>query len=184
MGLDSVEFVLALEDSFGIEIPNASAELMSTPRDVINYLVGALPRADTGPCLSQHAFYKLRTALRSQSGIARAAITPDSELDAFVPRQGRSAAWESVRTYLGVRKLPGPPAESDWLGRLSWWRPRRPRQVVRHMVAYSPRSFLANDGWTPSQISQVVVALCEEEFGISMRDFTLDSEFARDMGVD
>ena len=184
MGLDSVAFVIALEESFGIEIPDASAERMLTPRDVIDYLAGVLPLAETGRCLSQHAFYQLRAALRLRSGISDAAITPDSELDRVVPRHERSTAWEEIRSDLGAKSFPGPPAERDWLGRLSWWKPRRPCQVVRHVVAYSARSLLEADAWTSSQINEVVVTLCEVEFGINMRHFSLDSEFGRDLGVD
>lgn len=46
MGLDSVELVLALEGEFGVEIPEAAAERMRTPRDVIEWLVAALNRRE------------------------------------------------------------------------------------------------------------------------------------------
>ena len=46
MGLDSVELVLALEGEFGVEIPEAAAEQMRTPRDVIEWLVAAQERRE------------------------------------------------------------------------------------------------------------------------------------------
>ncbi|RKY40003.1 MAG: acyl carrier protein [Candidatus Omnitrophota bacterium] len=36
--LDTVELVMALEEEFGIEIPDSDAEKMSTVGDVINYI--------------------------------------------------------------------------------------------------------------------------------------------------
>ncbi len=46
MGLDSVELVLALEGEFGVEISEAAAEQMRTPRDVIEWLVAAQERRE------------------------------------------------------------------------------------------------------------------------------------------
>lgn len=39
MGLDAVELVLAFEEEFGIAIPDAAAEKMRTPRDVIDFVL-------------------------------------------------------------------------------------------------------------------------------------------------
>lgn len=39
MGLDAVELVLAFEEEFGIAIPDAVAEKMRTPRDVIDFVL-------------------------------------------------------------------------------------------------------------------------------------------------
>lgn len=46
MGLDGVELVMALEEEFGVEIPEAAAAQMRTPRDVIEWLVAAQQRGE------------------------------------------------------------------------------------------------------------------------------------------
>jgi len=46
MGLDGVELVMAWEEEFGVEIPEAAAEKMRTPRDVIEWLVAAKERGE------------------------------------------------------------------------------------------------------------------------------------------
>jgi hypothetical protein len=38
MGLDSVEFVMAVERAFDIDIPDAAARTMVTPGDMVDYL--------------------------------------------------------------------------------------------------------------------------------------------------
>jgi len=186
VGLDAVEYISAIEESFNVAIPDAEAARMVTPRHVVDYLTMQVPVATDGPCLSQRAFYRLHAALREQSrGDPLPLITPDTALDAIVPRRARAQAWQRVRDQLGAAKFPGPPTPADWFSRLAWWRPRRVRDVVRHVVAYAPRAVLGEHGWTRPQIAGVVTALCEEEFGVDMRRrFTLDSEFVRDMGVD
>lgn len=44
--MDSVELVMAYEESFGIAIPDAAAGKMRTPRDVIEWLVAAQERGE------------------------------------------------------------------------------------------------------------------------------------------
>ena len=36
--LDTVELVMALEEEFGVEIPDEEAELLKTVEDLVNYL--------------------------------------------------------------------------------------------------------------------------------------------------
>ncbi len=42
--LDTVELVMALEEGFGIEIPDEDAEKITTVKDAINYIEGHLPK--------------------------------------------------------------------------------------------------------------------------------------------
>lgn len=48
MGLDSVELVMAIEEEFGIEIEDAAAETMQTPRIMIDYISMRCPDRERG----------------------------------------------------------------------------------------------------------------------------------------
>ena len=43
--LDTVELVMALEEGFGMEIPDEDAEKITTVKDAISYIVGHLPKS-------------------------------------------------------------------------------------------------------------------------------------------
>ena len=43
--LDTVELVMALEEGFGIEIPDEDAEKITTVRDAINYIEAHQPKS-------------------------------------------------------------------------------------------------------------------------------------------
>jgi acyl carrier protein len=43
--LDTVELVMAFEDTFGIEVPEDAAEKITTVQNAIDYIVGAKKRA-------------------------------------------------------------------------------------------------------------------------------------------
>jgi acyl carrier protein len=43
--LDTVELVMALEEGFGIEIPDEDAEKITTVKDAINYIESHMPKS-------------------------------------------------------------------------------------------------------------------------------------------
>ena len=67
MGLDLVEYVIAIEAAFEIDIPDADARHLETPAKLIDYLCARLGESADGPPLVQTAFYWLRGALAANS---------------------------------------------------------------------------------------------------------------------
>jgi hypothetical protein len=59
MGLDLVEFAFAVENAFGLYIPDPEAADLVTPELLVDYLVKRLPPADTRQHLDQVAFYRI-----------------------------------------------------------------------------------------------------------------------------
>jgi hypothetical protein len=47
-GLESTEFVIAVENALGLPIPDGDFREARTPRDLVNYLVGRIPEVDPG----------------------------------------------------------------------------------------------------------------------------------------
>jgi len=60
MGLDSVEILMKVEDTFGIKIPDQEAEQILTVGDFHNSVWHHLSGKHSDKCKSQHLFYKLR----------------------------------------------------------------------------------------------------------------------------
>jgi acyl carrier protein len=69
MGLDAVELVMAYEGEFGIEIPDADAEAMATPKDVIDYIMRFLQAAGGKPDRARVA-QKIKEITLEQSGLS------------------------------------------------------------------------------------------------------------------
>jgi len=51
--LEKIEAIMALEDEFGLEIPDSDVENISTVQDAIDYVVQALSRTTSRSSLSQ-----------------------------------------------------------------------------------------------------------------------------------
>lgn len=100
MGLDTVELVLALEEEFGLQIPDDAATRLTTPGEVADYLCTRLRMDQTDPCPSQCGFYQLRKAINGRWGRARAGIRPDTPLGQLL-RGGARERWRALEEELG-----------------------------------------------------------------------------------
>ena len=83
MGLDSVELVMAVEEEFGISIPDADAQKMLTPKEVINFVesrrdLDSLPRPKGNTSRAEIAKTVKRLVIE-QLGIPEAVYGEDKE---------------------------------------------------------------------------------------------------------
>lgn len=76
MGLDLVEFVLAIEEEFDIQIPADAAENINTPRDLINYLT-AIPKIRENRSRDYVAL-TVMMILEDEIGVSRDEMSEDS----------------------------------------------------------------------------------------------------------
>lgn len=105
MGLDGVELVMAFEEAFAVQISDADAEKMITPRDVVDFVFRTRNSKTKGPCLTRRAFHQLRLRLMNE-GHPRAEIRLETQLPAFFPRTGRCEKWKRVRGDFASRQWP------------------------------------------------------------------------------
>lgn len=76
MGLDAVELVLAVEDIFGIEIPDTAAERMATVGDLHAYIVAELQRQGRTALSADIAMDMLRNLICFQLRVPRESVVP------------------------------------------------------------------------------------------------------------
>lgn len=107
MGLDSVELVLAVEEEFGITVDDANTISLTTPRILADYVASRLGtlHADHGRCLSQAAFYRIRSVLVKQFGALRKDVKPTSPLDRFL-KDNLRRQWRELASAVEATQLP------------------------------------------------------------------------------
>jgi acyl carrier protein len=186
MGLDIVEMMMAIEQGFGVEIPDDAAARMRTPRDVVTWLEGILPVGSGGVCLSQRAFYRLRERCGHHLRLPSRALRPATRLDDVLDADARRGAWQAIGADLGAEKWPAP-ASSTWLGRHpdDARRPATAGEAARYLATGYPRTLLSEgEGWSRREIERAVIAIVERDSGVDMREHTLESSFVDDLGMD
>ena len=109
MGLDAVELVMDVEESFGIDISNEDAQQFRTVGDLFEFLKCRTDLAPTGTCLSASTFYEIRNGLRS-AGITQR-FAPSTDLVAVLSKKrSRRSVWNSLaqNTQLKLPELVRP----------------------------------------------------------------------------
>ena len=115
MGLDIVELIMRAEEEFEIEIPDADAEMLSTPGALCDYVenrLAALRTYSSSSCPTSLAFYTVRRELM-QLGIERRHVTPQTSLETLWPRSERSHNWDALGKALHF-ELPSLRRSSGW----------------------------------------------------------------------
>lgn len=179
MGLDLVEFTIAVEDAFQIGIPDADAARIRTPGLLVDYLTTRLPKSDSTSCLEQRAFYVVREAAMRVFDQARSSVHPDLRWDDLIPPGKRRDYWHLLHHAAGTSKWPrltlfgNFPGDTATVG-----------GTARYLAAYIPGA-LKREGhktWSRPEIEHGIRLLMAQEFGIA--DFRWDQEFSRDLGLD
>ena len=176
MGLDGVAIVMAAEQIFGIDIPDAAAGRLRTPRMLLDYVAARVARAADVDCLSQRTFYRVRHGLRSQL----AALVPEPGLEtpikAIVHKDQWDRVWTALRTAVGE---PFWPERMPWPGMLGFG-PKTIRELVLHIVRHLPAPTLGSP-WTRAQLEAALRRIILEEIG--QERFSLNADFVRDLGI-
>ena len=183
MGLDTVEVVLRIEDTFGISIPDEVATGLFTPNDVIDYILTQVEVSNEPlPCLTQKAFHLLRRSFIRTLHIPRRSFRLDVPLKSLIPDDQKEELWGEIGRDMGMKEWPS-------IFRPKWLRAMFPHgcQNVRELVDYLLRHDLVRvkgeeRKWTRTQVKDVLWRVIKDETGVE--DFTGESRFVADMGVD
>ena len=122
MGLDLLEFVMSIEEHFGIEISDKDAVYLNTHQEVIDYLIKNLKinEKQSLPCETQKAFYRVRRVLIEIARIPRQTIFPSARLEELLSQSERQRIWKDLKKSLGITRWPrlGYPS---WIDRILWY---------------------------------------------------------------
>jgi hypothetical protein len=103
MGLDFVEVVLEVEDSFGIKIPDEVAGDIETVGQLYEFVLAARPSCETARgCLSSATFRMIRRAILQTPQRTSMRLRPRHSVSAVMPRSGRQQFWKRLQKELGL----------------------------------------------------------------------------------
>ena len=184
MGLDLVEYVMAIEDAFEIAIPDADAGRLTTPAELIEYVCAHLGESSDGAPLAQTAFYRLRAALIVELGVSRDQVRPRTAI-ADLTHRSESDVWKAVAERLNVssKVLTHAPA-ARWLAKMIRAPGRTIGDAAEQLAMLRPAALKESPPtWTRAQITEVVLQLLEHETGLTIAPSLLNASFIRDLGM-
>jgi acyl carrier protein len=178
MGLDGVELVLAVEETFGISIPDTVAFEMTTPAMMILFVqqaVNSLPERKA--CISQRAFHKVRGSLMKSTGVSRRDVTLKTPIRKLFSGPQRAEHWRDFKDYAGLPALPDLGFGSGWL-----FGPTSVKEIVSAAISVMSNDMRDERSWTNEEVRQIVRKIISEQLGVEK--FRDTDEFVRDLGLD
>jgi acyl carrier protein len=178
MGLDAVELVLAVEEAFGIAIPDSVAAEMITPAILISYVQQAVSaRPERKACISQRAFHKVRASLMKATGVGRRDVTLKTPIRRLFSGPQRTEHWRDFKGYAGLPVLPNLGFGSGWL-----FGPTSVKDLVSGAISAMSDDMREERSWTSEEVRQIVRQIISEQ--LAVEKFKDTDEFVRDLGLD
>jgi len=182
MGLDSVELVMAIEEEFGIEIPNEDAEQITTVGQMYDFLRKTLHSTPPAHCMTQRMFYRVRRAIIENYGVPKQSITLDTKLKDLVPEQHLKNKWPYLDLFA---ELDFPKLDRNW-----WPVARRTstdvltlRELLTAMTTLNAEKLLVEPG-SDEEIWVRLTKVIQRQLNVELREIQPDASFTRDLGVD
>lgn len=108
MGLDGVELVMSVEETFGFEFSDPEVEKIATVGDFYDAVwekIKYKEQLDNKRCKSSVLFYKIRNLFIIKYKIKRENIKPNSKLESIIPKKAIKDEWIIISRDLKL-KLP------------------------------------------------------------------------------
>ncbi len=105
MGLDSIEILIKVEDSFGIKIPDEEAEQILTVSDFHDTVWRHLSSKQSDKCQSQLLFYRLRKSFVEEFGFSTQQLTLNTSPEEIFPKTNRRQIYSNFANRINL-KLP------------------------------------------------------------------------------
>jgi len=102
MGLDSVELIMDVENTFQITISDPEAENISTVGDMYELVLKKIDYSDNHLCKTQVLFYKMREILSRHCHINRKTISPNTNLNDLFERDTIKSKWKAIQDELHI----------------------------------------------------------------------------------
>ncbi len=114
MGLDSIEILMKVEDTFGIKIPDQEAEKILTVGDFHNAVWRHLSDKHSDKCKSQYLFYKLRRSFADTFNFPPQRLKLDTSPEEIFPKTNRRQVYLSFADLTNL-KLPDLALTKPWM---------------------------------------------------------------------
>jgi len=180
-GLDTVELVMAIEEEFGLEIPDEDAERMTTVGETYEWLRRRLASTPATECLTQKVFYKLRRALVEGYKLRRRAISPEMRLDYLLSQEEIEDGWPYLEVAMNM-KLPDFKTSFELLGfKLSEHRLTM-RELVSGLIKLNSSQF-SEERDTDEEVWRRLLDVIVAQLNVNRDEVTYNASFTRDLGA-
>ena len=197
MGLDSVELVMAIEDKFGIAIPDVECEQIATVQQMADSVFEKIKLKPNEKCLSQIVFYRIRKAFE-QFGNEKRNITPNTKMSELLSETDLKNDWTRLGIRIGL-KIPDLVdldldktlnREVKFLGfkifdRTEPVAENTLRKFTDWIVSMNYDKLISIENISSKyEIERIICGITEDRIGVPVSEIELHHSFTNDLGID
>ena len=197
MGLDSVELVMAIEDKFGISIPDAECEQIATVQQMADSVFEKIKLNPNQKCLSQIVFYRIRRAFE-QFENEKNTITPNSKMSDLLSKKDLKNDWTRLGIRIGL-KIPDLVdldldktlnKEVRFLGfkifdRTEPIAENTLKKFTDWIVSMNYDQLISIENISSKyEIERIICGITEDRIGVPISEIELHHSFTNDLGID
>jgi Acyl carrier protein len=182
MSLDSVELVMAIEEEFGISIPDDDAEKIVTVGLTYEWLKQHVASSDPIACLTQRVFYKLRRALVQNYDLNRNEISPDTRLSDLISPWLIEKGWPFLQMFIDL-KTPSFAEANERLAFSLSDRTLTMRELVDSLITLNGKA-LSPEKLSEDEIWKRLVRVVVEQTNARVEEVVYEAYYSKDLGID
>lgn len=181
MGLDGIDLLMEVEESFDTPIPDGAAKGMRTPGDMFDHLSrSGFAATPVGPCLAQAVFNRLRRAVVAEFRVDRKKVTPRTVITQAVPRFVYGARRKSLVKRLDFRRPPPLLASMNWFRRnYGTFGDLAGEILARNYGVLAEQA----GAWNPREAWNCLRRIISRQLGVKIERVTRDADFVKDLGL-
>lgn len=188
MGLDSLELQVAVEEKFGILIPDEESVEIDTVGDFANSVYEKVNHSPNQKCLTQIVFHRIRQALVAQ-GKARDQVIPEATISDLLLGIDERAEWQTLEAQTGLQFPKLVTLDLNIFG-LKIYEQTQPitkatlRKVIDWIISLNFEQFtdLENIS-TKYEVERIVCGIISDHMGIPINKIELHHSITRDLGI-
>lgn len=191
-GLDTVEMVMAIEEEFGVDIPDEDAERITTVGEMYHWLRRRLSEMPH-ECLTQKMFYKLRRALIENYKIERRMIKPDTKVTDLLSLEEVEQGWPFLQLFIDLKTPPFKVA-NELLAFKLFDRMLTMREMVSALISLNsktlfPKMYSSKEQYTDQEIYSDqdiwprLVEVIARQANLNRDEIIPGASFTRDLGL-
>ncbi|MFC1635138.1 acyl carrier protein [Planctomycetota bacterium] len=179
MGLDIVELILDVEETFGIHIPDEEVTNMLSIQSMINYIAEHVPTISRQECQAQQIFYRLRRGFCKQIPELTDDLRLQTKIKDVLHKDQWPKVWTAIKEQVGEDYWP---EAIPWLGILLKREPTTVRELAYYVAFNLPKPNVElNEPWTKERIALQVRDIVKDYAGNA--SFRHSDEFYRDLRI-
>jgi acyl carrier protein len=181
MGLDTVEIIVDIENSFNIHIEDEDAARIRTVGELIDHVWFLVKKEESNSCLNQIIFFRLRKFFTSKDFISNQKFTPSLKINQLIIKEEKEQLVKSLENELN---LAVPNISNYWIITSENIRFTDTIQdLINRLIFDNIHSLVKETAISRTTVAGVIKYVLQEVSGLEIKNIPENASIVNDLGI-